>query len=80
MKGQLLWDDDAADAVASNLAEEELYTVRVLTTNDHIKKYDAVTPADLQRLAQQLFVTEALNLAAVGPFGGESRLRKLLKL
>ena len=39
---------------------------------------DGVTPADLQRLAGELFVTERLNLAIVGPFRSDKRFAALL--
>jgi predicted Zn-dependent peptidase len=40
----------------------------------------AVTPADIQRLARQLFVQGQLNLALVGPFKKEGRFAGVLKL
>jgi hypothetical protein len=39
-----------------------------------------VTLADIQRVAGELLVTEALNLAVVGPFRSDGRFVPLLKL
>jgi predicted Zn-dependent peptidase len=41
---------------------------------------DAVTSEDLQRTAQELFRTDKLCFALVGPSRKEKRLKKLLSL
>ena len=39
---------------------------------------DAVTAADIQRVAQDVIGSHGLNLALVGPFDDEERFAKLL--
>jgi predicted Zn-dependent peptidase len=45
-----------------------------------LEAIDAVTAADIQRVAQDLFQEERINLAVVGPFEDEKGFRELLKL
>ncbi len=58
-------------AVASWYAQQELLSPEVLEPEEVMARFAAVRPEDIQRLAQRLFRAERLNLAIVGPFGGE---------
>ena len=44
------------------------------------KKIDAVTPAQLQRVAKELLTTNHLNLTVIGPHKNEQELAKLLRI
>ena len=48
------------------------------TRNEHWTEIDKVTAEDIQRVAQDLIRTDALNLAVIGPFKDEERFAKLL--
>lgn len=45
---------------------------------DYLAEIDKVTAEDIQRVAQELIRTDALNLAVIGPFKDEERFAKLL--
>jgi predicted Zn-dependent peptidase len=45
---------------------------------DYLAEIDKVTAEDIQRVAQDLIRTDALNLAVIGPFKDEERFAKLL--
>jgi len=45
-----------------------------LSLDQALAQIDAVTPADVQRLAQELWRPEKLSLAYVGPLDSEERL------
>jgi predicted Zn-dependent peptidase len=49
------------------LAKQELYFERQLTIDDTLERIDEVTPADVRRLAGELFVPARSGWSAVGP-------------
>ena len=79
-KGRILLRMEDTRAVSDWLGAQELLTGRLRTIDDVAEMIDAVTPADLQRLAGELFVTERLNLAIVGPFRSVRRFLPLLRI
>jgi len=79
-KGRLLLSMEDSRAVASWLGTQELFTGKILTVDEVIAHIEAVTPADMQRVARELFRQEKLNLAIVGPFKKEEPFSKLLQL
>ena len=79
-KGRLLLRMEDTRSVANWLGAQEILTGKIRSLDEVVAIIDAITPTDLQRVAQQLFVTEKLNLALVGPLKGERRFDALLKL
>ena len=80
-KGRLMLHMENTHAVAAWLGSQELLTGEVLTVDEVVKRVDAVTSEDLQRVAQEFFRPGRLNLAVIGPFEErEEPFRALLKL
>lgn len=79
MKGRLLLQMEDSLAMASWLGRQEILEDRVLTVDEVLAAIDAVTAEDIQRVAGERFREESLNLAVVGPFKEEERLRSLLR-
>ena len=79
-KGRLLLRMEDSRSVAGWLGGQELLTGQILTVDEVTSIIDAITPQDLKRVAAQLLLTEKLNLAIVGPAGGEDRFHSLLEL
>ncbi len=52
----------------------------IRTVEELLARLDAVTPADVQAVAQRLFRTEALRLAAIGPLPPADHFLPLLKI
>jgi len=52
----------------------------ILTLEEVFAKVDAVTAADLSRVAADIFQPAKLNLALIGPFKEKGKFEKLLKL
>lgn len=69
IRGRLALSLEDSFSVASWYCRQELSDDAVLTPDEVVACFEAVRPADMQRLAQLLFRGERLNLAAVGPFG-----------
>mgnify|MGYP005837519365 CR=1 FL=1 len=72
LKGRLLLQMEDTFSVAAWFGQQELMSPEeVLTVDQVVAELDKVTVDDVQRLAQQLFVGDRLNLAVVGPFESE---------
>ncbi|MFQ5812044.1 MAG: M16 family metallopeptidase [Anaerolineae bacterium] len=80
VKGRLLLQMEDSFSVAAWLGRQEVLSPEVLTVDEVIEALDAVTAADIQGVAQGLFLGERLNLAVVGPFEEEEEFRELLAL
>lgn len=83
VKGRLLLRMEDTFAVAAWNGQQELLQPEVLSVEEVIEALDAVTPAQIQSLAQRLFLPSKMNLAIVGPFGSPEnpevdRFRNLL--
>jgi predicted Zn-dependent peptidase len=66
-KGRLLLQMEDSFAVAAWVGRQELLEDRVLSVDEVLEEVDTVTAEDVQRVAQELFQEEKLNLAVVGP-------------
>lgn len=80
IKGRLVLGLEDSSAVAGWYGRQALLHDQILTPDDVLAAYDAVTPEAVQRLAQVLFTGEQISLAAVGPFPNGDELGALLSL
>ncbi|MEA2113608.1 MAG: pitrilysin family protein [Patescibacteria group bacterium] len=78
IKGSSLISMEASDEKASFAAFQELLTGKILTLEQKLAKIEAVTVNDIQRVAQDIFRPEKLNLALIGPFKDKAKFEKLL--
>jgi predicted Zn-dependent peptidase len=67
LKGRLLIQLEASNAVAHFVGEEEAMTKQPLTVDEVFAKIDGVSVSDLSRAALRLFQPDRLNLAVIGP-------------
>lgn len=67
LKGKLLLSLEASDEVAQFVGLQEVLLSRILTPDAIFRLLDAVTPADIQRVARQYLSPRRLRLVAVGP-------------
>jgi len=79
-KGRLMLRMEDTRNVAGWIGGQELLLGNIRTVDEVISILDAVTASDLQRVARELFLTNKLCLALVGPSLEEGRLERLLKL
>ncbi len=79
-KGRLLLRMEDTRSVSGWLGAQELLSRHVRTVDEVVEAIDAVTTEDLRRVARNLFRTERLALAIVGPYRSDRRFAPLLKL
>ncbi|MEA1936990.1 MAG: pitrilysin family protein [Patescibacteria group bacterium] len=70
---------ESSDAVANFVANQEISSGKILTPQEKFAKIDAVTAEDLQRVANDIFIDNKLNLALIGPFKNKRVFEKILK-
>ncbi len=80
LKGNMTLSLELSDTQASFYASQELLTGKILTPEERSAKIDEVTVNDIQKVAQDIFKPEKLNLAVIGPFKNGSKFEKMLKL
>ncbi len=79
IKGKFAIGLEPSDAQASYYGEQELLEDRILTPEERLAKFDAVTSEQIQHVAVELFRPERLNLAIVGPLDeSEEKMKKIL--
>jgi predicted Zn-dependent peptidase len=69
---------ETSDSLAEYYADQELFTRDTLSPEEVAAKIEAVTAAELQALANDLFIDRSLNLAVVGPSVDVDRLQGIL--
>ncbi len=80
LKGISTLSLESSDAQASFYSLQELLSRKILTPREKFAKLDKVTLDDVQKVAQNIFRPEKLNLALIGPHKDKSKFQKLLKL
>jgi predicted Zn-dependent peptidase len=80
LSGGLEMRMDETRHVASWIGGQEALHDRVLTVDEALAEIEAVTPADIQRLAGELVVDDGLRLAAVAPARAMRGLDRHLRL
>ncbi|MCS7207372.1 MAG: insulinase family protein [Dehalococcoidia bacterium] len=79
VKGRILLRMEDTRAVAFWAGAQETLLGRILTPEEVVQKVEAVTPEDLQRVAQHLVHPQHLTLAIVGPYRSERRFLRILQ-
>ena len=79
-KGRMLLRMEDSRSVAMWMGAQESLTGVVRSVDEVVERMDAVSTADIGRVAGDLIREDKLNLAVVGPYRSDRRFRKLLKL
>jgi predicted Zn-dependent peptidase len=80
IKGSTRLSLETSDELASWVAGQEILKKEIMTPEQFFAKIDAVTAADLSRVARDIFQPAKLNLALIGPFKGKEKFERLLKI
>jgi len=79
-KGRLLLRMEDSRSVAGWLGGQEVLTGDILDVDQVVSIIDAITADEIRELARELFVSDQLRLAVVGPVDEDEALGDLLKL
>ncbi|MFH1382955.1 MAG: pitrilysin family protein [Chloroflexota bacterium] len=77
-KGRLLLRMEDSHNVASWTGGQEVLAGRILTIDDVIARIDAITAEEIAGVAREVFISNQLRLAVVGPVTDDGHLEKLL--
>lgn len=80
LKGRLVLRMEDSRSVATWMGAQEMLTNRVRTVKQVLSAVDSVTTDDVQRVANELLVTEKLSTAIVGPFRSERPFQSRLRI
>lgn len=80
IKGRLTLELEDSRSVAGLHGTSELLEGKVKTAKDIMERVDKVTAEDVRSVAKDIFKTETLNLAVIGPYKDEAKFRNLLHL
>lgn len=80
LRGDLVLGLESTSGVGMYLLGQEVLEHKIEIPKERLAKIEAVTAEDVQKVAQELFVTEGLNLALIGPFADKARFRRRLAL
>ena len=69
MKSNIVLGLESSGSRMSNLARQQMYYGRFITTDEVVGEIDRVTPADIERLANQLLQSDAMALTLLGNLG-----------
>lgn len=79
MKGKIILRLEDSEEYANMMGTQLLIFNEVRSVDEILKKIDAVTAQDVQRIAQQLFTEDKVKLAMIGPYENEEGFASLLK-
>jgi predicted Zn-dependent peptidase len=81
VRGTTLLSMEGTAQVASWLGGQECLRGKIIDVDEVLQQIDAITPDDIQRVAQQCFAPEWRRLALIGPFDPQHAVYfgKLLK-
>jgi len=78
IKGRFVLRTEGPQGLLMYGLNREVLEGEALEPEELLKKIDAVTAEDVQRVARDLIATDKLHLAVIGPFDDEARFAKLL--
>jgi predicted Zn-dependent peptidase len=79
-KGRLLMGLEDSRSMASWVGSQELIYGEILTPEEVTAKIEAVTADQVHELSKELFRTDMLSLALIGPFADDAAFRDVLSL
>lgn len=77
-RGRLALRSESTNFLAEYFGIKFVLDRKLETFEDYLKKIDAVTIEDVQRVAKELFSKEKYNLQVIGPFKDKTKFEKIL--
>jgi predicted Zn-dependent peptidase len=80
VKGKGVMEFEASEEVAMFFIDQEFHKEKILTLKEVFAKVDAVTADDILRVAKDVFKSNKLNVAVIGPHKNSKQIEKILKI
>ncbi len=82
IKGKMIMKLESSDEIASFVMNQELLMNKIEKPQEIFQKIEAVTTEDIKRVAQDVFTSNKMNLAIIGPHksASENKIKKELFL
>lgn len=77
LKGTILLSSDSVESRMSSIAKNNIFLNRYMSVDEVCQKVDAVTPADVQRVARTLLKDDKRSILALGPKPSKAVAAKL---
>jgi len=77
--GNIKMSLESTDDIANFYGGQELMKNEIKGLEDKISKINKVTANDIQKMAKNIFKTQNLNLAVIGPFKDDKKFKEVLK-
>ncbi|MEK7097740.1 MAG: pitrilysin family protein, partial [Patescibacteria group bacterium] len=78
INGRVAIQLESSDSNANWYAKQLLLQNKVVTPDEYLKKINKVSPKDLMRVANEIFVNNRLNFAVIGPYADKKEFDGLL--
>jgi predicted Zn-dependent peptidase len=78
-KGRIMLRMEDSRSVSGWMGSQEILTGEILTVEEVIAAVEAITAAELKRVAGEIILGDKLHLAAVGPLDPDGHWEDLLK-
>ena len=77
--GRLMLGLESSDEIAEFFGFQEVLKKKLATPEELLLRMSKVTAKDIQRVAREIFTSERLNLALIGPWKDGKTFEKILK-
>lgn len=80
IKGKMALQFEDSENVVSWYVGQEVLTGKLLTPDEKLARFQAVTQADIMRVARELFTTNRIHLAVIGPYKDSKEFESLMRI
>ncbi len=80
MTGQIILGLETSDELASYYGAQEILSEKFVTPDELVKRIQAVTAAEVRKVARDVFKEKGMNLAVIGPYRDKAFFNRILKL
>ena len=80
IRGKLILAMEDSASVAEWCGKQKLFTDKILTPEEKLKKYFKVTQNEVQQVAKDIIKQNRMNFAMIGPVQNEKDLLRVLKV
>lgn len=79
LRGNIALSLEGSLEIASYLAEETKYEEKIRQPEDIIKEIDKITPQDIKKIAQDIFISDKMGVALIGERIDRDKIKKTIE-